>query len=161
LTGVKVNFNWQDEFAATDVPQPLLSIENGPLMLLVSAIAGEPLLFTVTCEGGVEVDPTSQPPNATEAGLTVIAPEGAPVPLKATVRSPEATLALMVKTPVLLPIWDGVNVTWMAQVAPAATIVSWQLSVSAKSPLATTVPGVSATVPVFATVTVCVLLLVP
>jgi hypothetical protein len=70
-------------------------------------------------------------------------------------------LALIVIWPVRLPVAVGVNVTWIVQLPPAATVVFWQLSVSLKSPLIAIAVGVRATLPVFVRVTVCVLLAVP
>ena len=56
------------------------------------------------------------------------------------------------------PVACGVNVTWMAQLAPAATVAFTQLSVSLKLPFIAMDVGVSARLPVFARVTVSELL---
>jgi hypothetical protein len=51
--------------------------------------------------------------------------------------------------PVRLPVPLGVNVTWMAQLDPAATLVFTQLPVSLKSPLMEIAVTVRAMLPVF------------
>jgi hypothetical protein len=100
----------QELFAATEVPHALLVIVKGPVRLLVKEMAGEPLFVAVTCKG-VEVAPTCHPPKETVEGVRLNTPEATPVPLSETVSSPPATLALMVKSPVRLPVCVGVNVT--------------------------------------------------
>jgi hypothetical protein len=67
----------------------------------------------------------------------------------------------MVIWPVRLPVAVGVNVTWIEQLAPTATVAFWQLSVSLKSPLMAIAEAVRVTLPVFVNVTVCALLEVP
>jgi hypothetical protein len=52
-------------------------------------------------------------------------------------------LALMVICPARLPAPLGVNVTWMAQLDPATTLVLTQLSVALKSPLKMNNPAAS------------------
>jgi hypothetical protein len=100
---VKITVKLQELFAGIEVPQALLAIEKAPVMALVKGTADAVLLPTVTCEA-VEELPTSQLPKLTVAGLRLIAPEEAPVPLSETVTSPPARLALMVKRPVRLPV---------------------------------------------------------
>src|SRR2546429_5132135 len=60
----------------------------------------------------------------------------------------------MVIAPVRVPVAVGVKVTLMAQLAPAATDVP-QVLVCMKSPLATMLVTLSATVPVLVSVTDC------
>ena len=88
-------------------------------------------------------------------------PAVAPVPPKATVICPPAMFALMVNSPVRLPVAVGVNVTFRLQLAPAAMLEFTQVSVSVKSPLIETDVAVSAVLPEFTSVTVCALLAVP
>jgi hypothetical protein len=102
--GVNVNSNWQEPEAAagSELPHEFLEMENGPVMALVKGTTDEVLLATVTCNG-VDVLPCSQLPKLIVAGVRLIAPEEAPVPLSETVSSPPVMLALMVKRPVRLP----------------------------------------------------------
>jgi hypothetical protein len=58
-------------------------------------------------------------------------------------------LALMVICPARLPAPLGVNVTWMAQLDPATTLVLTQLSVSLKSPFSEMAVTAKALLPVF------------
>ena len=108
--GVKVNVKLQELFAATELPQALLAIVNGPVMPLVKEIAVELLFVAVTCKA-VEVVSTCQPPKERVEGLRLITPDTAPVPFSETVTAPPATLALTVNAPVRLPVCVGVNVT--------------------------------------------------
>ncbi len=64
----------------------------------------------------------------------------------------------MVISPLSGPVACGVNVTWMAQLAPTATVAFTQLSVSLKFPVIAMDVGESARLPVFARVTVSGLL---
>jgi hypothetical protein len=83
-----------------------------------------------------------------------------PVPLKvAECGDPEA-LSVTVKFPVRAPAAVGVKVTAIAQFAPAAT-ADPQVFVAAKSPVAAIWVIVSAAVPLFDSVTVCLLLATP
>jgi hypothetical protein len=159
-SGIKVNIKLHEPVAGIEAPQALLAIANGSVTALVNETAGEPLFVAVTCKA-VEVLPSIQPPKPAVAGLSVIAPEGTPVPFSATVNCPPGILTATVNIPVLLPISVGEKLTWIAQLAPAATFTFAQLSVSLKSPLAETELVAIATVPVFLRVTVCVLLALP
>ncbi len=128
--------------------------------MLLMGIALVPLFAAVTCSGA-DVVPTSTSPKLTMDGARLTAPAADPVPVKSTVSSPPYTLAKMVISPESGPVACGVNVTWMAQVAPAVTAVFTQLSVSVKFPLIEMDVGVNARLPVFSSVTVSGLLAVP
>jgi hypothetical protein len=67
----------------------------------------------------------------------------------------------MVICPVRAPVPVGVNVTWMAQLDPTATLAFTQLSVSLKSPAMEIAVTARAVLPVFWRVTVFALLAVP
>ena len=62
-----------------------------------------------------------------------------PVPARLITLAVSAALSVMVTAPVLLPVVVGLKVTEMVQLAPGATRAGerGQLSVSAKSPVAT------------------------
>lgn len=108
--GVKVTVKLQELFAGTELPHASLAIVNGPVRPLVKEMAVDPLFVAVTC-CAVEVAPTCQPPKERVEGLRLSTPEAAPVPLSETVTVPPATLALIVRSPVRLPVCVGVNVT--------------------------------------------------
>src|SRR5437899_310696 len=82
-----------------------------------------------------------------------LTPGAAPVPVRLTDCGLPAALSVMVIAPVRVPVAVGVKVTLMAQLAPAATDVP-QVLVCMKSPLATMLVTLSATVPVLVSVTV-------
>src|SRR2546429_7618317 len=82
-----------------------------------------------------------------------------PVPDGLPVCGLPAALSVMVIAPVRVPVAVGVKVTLMAQLAPAATDVP-QVLVCMKSPLATMLVTLSATVPVLVSVTDCATLVV-
>lgn len=79
--------------------------------------------------------------------------------MKLTVCGLFAALSVTVSVPVLVPGADGVNVTLIAQLVPAATDVP-QLFVCAKSPDAAILDTVTATELLLAAVTVCNVLVV-
>ena len=79
--------------------------------------------------------------------------KSAPPPPRDTTCGLPAALSVMVNEPVLLPVAVGVNVTLMAQLAPAATDGPQVLS-SAKSPVMVIPAMAKAAVPVLDSVTV-------
>src|SRR5438552_1905593 len=83
----------------------------------------------------------------------------APVFRSLTVCGLSLALSVMVIVPVRVPVAVGVKVTLMLQLAPAATDVP-QVLVCMKSPLATMLVTLSATVPVLVSVTDCATLVV-
>ena len=83
-----------------------------------------------------------------------------PVPVNDTVRGEPLALSVMVRLPVRIPPAVGVNVTEMAQFAPAATLEP-QVLAWAKSPEAAIELIFSAAVPVLVSVTVWAALVVP
>src|SRR5947209_3330431 len=83
----------------------------------------------------------------------------APVPESAMLCGLPASLSVMVTAPVRAPVAVGVNVTVMAQFAPAASDAP-QVVVRAKSPVAAMPVMVRAALPVLETVTVCAALAV-
>src|SRR5436305_1826137 len=82
------------------------------------------------------------------------------VPVRPTVCGLPEALSVTLELPVRVPDAVGVNVTLMLQFPPDASEPP-QLSVSAKSPLATMLLMVRVAVPVFDSVTVCAALVVP
>jgi hypothetical protein len=83
-----------------------------------------------------------------------------PTPSKATAWGLEATLSVILKTPVRAPAAVGAKVTEMVQTPPAVRL-GRQLFVVAKSPPAEMLNMLSATFPRFASVTVMAALVVP
>src|SRR5947199_376563 len=81
------------------------------------------------------------------------------VPERVTVCGLPAALSVMVTAPVRAPVAVGVNVTVMAQFAPAASDAP-QVVVRAKSPVAAMPVMLNAALPVFESVTVCAALVV-
>lgn len=99
------------------------------------------------------VDPTVVFGNVSEPGETVAVVVGAtPIPVRFTVCGLLASLSVMLITALLDPATDGLNVTLIAQLAPAANDVPHEL-VWLKSPLSgppTAIPVIAkAVVPVF------------
>ncbi len=82
----------------------------------------------------------------------VVGVKSIPVPISATVCGLPGALSEMVMLPLRAPPAVGVNVTLIAQLAPAATLAP-QLLVCAKSPLAPMLAMLSAAEPVFDSVT--------
>src|SRR5689334_17924169 len=98
-------------------------------------------------------------PKPSELGLSVSkAPR--PVPISDTECPLAEPLSLMTNVPLRDPAAAGVNVTWIAQLAPTASDAG-QLLVWLKSPLLLMPAIESAVVPVLLNVTVCVALGVP
>ena len=83
-----------------------------------------------------------------------------PVPLRLTVWGLPAPLSVTLNVPLRGPDAEGVKVTLILQLPPAANVVP-QLLVCAKSPLAEMPVMVSGPVPLFVRVTVCAALVVP
>ena len=79
--------------------------------------------------------------------------KSAPVPLRLTAWLAPA-LSVTLSVPLRLPAVEGVMVTLIAQVAPAATALP-QLLVSANCPEAATPPMLTLALPVLVTVTIC------
>ena len=88
----------------------------------------------------------------------------APVPVRLIVCGLPAALSVIAREAVREPVAEGVKVTLIVQLAPAATLVP-QVFVCAKSPLLVPVTAMlvmlSAAVPLFVSVTVCAALVVP
>jgi hypothetical protein len=86
-----------------------------------------------------------------------------PVPDSGTVCGLFAALSLIVMLPVRAPSWVGVKVTLMMQFAPAASVLpqGFGLVAGAKSPLTTMLLMFSVELPVFATVTLLAVVVVP
>ena len=82
-----------------------------------------------------------------------------PDPVRGTARGLPLALSVIVSVPVRDPITVGVNVTLMAQVAPAATLAP-QVFVWAKSPVTTMEVIARAVLPLFVRVTLCAALVV-
>lgn len=103
--------------------------------------------------------PTAWLPKARLAAERVTAGP-TPVPLRTTVCGPPAALSLMTKSPLVLPVTEGLKVTLMVQFAPAATLDPQPL-VCAKSAVGVMLLMVKAALPLLARVIACAELVVP
>ena len=135
------------------------------ILLIVSAAV--PLLVSVTDLAALVV-PTSWLPKLSDVGLSVTAGAGVtPVPLSATLCGLPLALSLTVTLALRPPFAEGVKVTLMMQLTPAASVfgLSGQVFVWAKSPafapLSETLVMVSAAVPLLVSVATCAALVVP
>ena len=109
--------------------------------------------------------PTARLPNATGVGLMLRSgPEAVPEPVNATPCGLPVALSAMLTDAVRDPAAFGLNVTLIAQFAPAATLVPhvfvWEKS-PALVPVTATLVIVSTAPPVFVNVTACAVLVVP
>jgi len=128
-------------------------------MLLMARVA-VPVFDSVTVCAALVV-PTVWLAKVSEVGERLAVVVGAaPVPVRPTVCGLPEALSVTLELPVRVPDAVGVNVTLMLQFPPDASEPP-QLSVSAKSPLATMLLMVRVAVPVFDSVTVCAALVVP
>ncbi len=103
-----------------------------------------------------------------EVGEAEIEKSVVPIPAKGTACGLSAALSVMVTAPVLFPAAEGVKVTFMRQVAPAATVLPLVQVVPdarEKSPLLvpviTTLVMFNVALPVLDRVTVCAALALP
>ena len=114
----------------------------------------------VTFNVNVAAWPAVMVPEVGEADREKSAAVLEPVPVRLTVCGLAAVLSITLKLPVRVPDAVGENVTLIAQFPPTATELP-QLFFSAKSPLVEIVAIAKATEPVFVSVTVCAVLVVP
>jgi hypothetical protein len=133
-----------------------------PVLLLLSATTAPP-----PGAGPLNVTvPVDVLPPVTVVGFspTELGTGSLPVPVRPTVCGLPAALSVRVTAALPVPVAVGVNVTLMLQFAPAATLVP-QLFDWLKSPLLAPVTAmlliVKVALPVFVSVTLCALLLVP
>lgn len=131
--GMKVRLISQLPLAGMPLPQVLVWA-NGPLIEIEVMLRGLSVLRVAVC--GALVEPSGWEVKVRLAGET--APTGGtPVPERATLRGLPGKLSVMVTAPVLAPPAVGVNVTWIVQLACAASTCgrAGQSLVWAKSPL--------------------------
>ena len=133
--GVKVTLIVQFAPAATELPQVLVCIKSPALVPVMARLeivkAALPVLVRVTA-CAVLVVPTDWLPKERLAGARLTA-GAVPVPVRLTVWGLPTALSAMVSEGARLPLADGVKVTLIVQLAPAATLDP-QLLVCAKSP---------------------------
>jgi hypothetical protein len=167
--GVNVTLIAQFVPAARLVPQ-LFDCEKSPALVPVMPMEAiervVPPLFVSVTVCGLLADPMPWPAKVKLATLKP-APGTAPVPVRLTACLLLATfpaLSVIVTEAVRIPDAEGVNVTLMVQLVPAATLVP-QLFDSEKSVLSTPVTAIEATAraapPLFVNVTGCAVLVVP
>lgn len=159
--GVNVTEIVQLAPAATLEPQVFVSAKSPDAVTDVMDRAAVPELVRVTACAALVV------PSVREAKVRLVgesttagAVTPAPVPLKLAVCGEPLALSEIISAPVRVPTTDGVNVTEIVQLAPAATLVP-QLLVSAKSPDAAIELSVRAAWPEFVSFTACAVLVVP
>jgi hypothetical protein len=158
--GVKVTEIAQLAPAPTEEPHVFVSAKSPEAAICVTARAAAPPFDKVTTCAAL-VLPVIWLLKVSMAGLSEACGASAtPVPLKVDECGDPEALSVTVKFPVRAPAAVGVKVTAIAQFAPAAT-ADPQVFVSAKSPDAAIWVIVSAAVPLFDSVTVCLLLATP
>jgi hypothetical protein len=132
--GVKVIVMLQLEAAASDPRQLLVCAKSPVIWMLVTLSDALPLFVSVAVCVALAT-PTGDPANVKLGGVSVaLAPE--PAPLKVMGWGDPAASSLIVIDPLRAPVPVGVKVTEIVQLPVAGTLFA-QLSLSAKSPLAT------------------------
>lgn len=115
-------------------PQVPPDCAKSPLVAKEIVVDPVPVFFTVAGLLAL-VTPTATEPNASFVGVTVIfTVAAAPVPERLTTCGEFEAVSVIVIEPVRVPAAVGVNVTLIAQFAPAFNVVG-QVFVSPKSPL--------------------------
>jgi hypothetical protein len=156
--GLNVTLMEQLAPAAKLAPQVFVC-EKSPLLvpvkvMLVRVSVAVPLFVSVIALAALAT-PTCWLPNASDVGDRVTA-GAVPVPVRAAVWGLPVALSVTVRVPVLAPVAVGLNVTLMAQLAPAARLVP-QLLVCEKSallvPVNVMLVRVNAAVPLLVSVT--------
>jgi hypothetical protein len=151
----------QSLFAASEEPHPFAARRNGGVTdTLLTGTALLPAFSTVTGNAD-DVVPICTWPKPNAPGKAVTSPALVPEPESGIEVSPPEIFASIVSCPVRFPVWPGARLTWITQFPPAFTAVSLQLSVSLKLMLAETEVTTSAIPPVFVSVMVWTLLVVP
>ena len=151
--GVNVTEIMQLAPAAKLVPQVEVCAKSPDATIEVTANAAVPGLDRAIVWAALVV-PTGADAKVRADGESIIPGVAAiPVPLNVTVCGEPVALSMMVRAPVRVPAADGVKVTEMAQLAPAATGLP-QVCDSAKSPEIDTVLTLRAEPPALVRVTV-------
>jgi hypothetical protein len=139
------------------------SSASAPLVVKPAKVTVAVLVFITVTLSGALVVPTVCDPNVKLLGVTVtVAAALVPVPVSVTVCGLPVALSVNVIVPVRVPVAVGLNVIWNVHGVPSTAILGHCASVApAKSPVVTIFVNVTATPPVFDTVTVCAALVVP
>jgi hypothetical protein len=144
--------------AARLAPQLFFAILKSPLIVTLVMVSVEvPVFFTVTVLVGL-LAPTLITP---KARLTVERVTRVPVPVRLIFCGFPLALSVNVSIPLRVPIAVGWNATLTVQLDPEARRAPQVFAVIAKSPLPTTLVKVTATAPVFLSVTVILALVMP
>jgi hypothetical protein len=146
---------------ASVAPHVFAEIAKSPVTTGVCSVTATPPLFETVMFCTALVAPTSVLGNVTAIGFNTTGAAAVAVPASDTVACPPLTFPYTDSTPDLEPVAAGKKLTRTAQLAPAAIDEPTHVSLSVKSPLATTLETSSAAVPLFVTVTVCAALSVP
>jgi len=145
--------------AAREVPQfPGISVKPLPVTVTLPGVTGKvPVLVRVNVsgEGSVFDSPTVALLKLKLAGVSVAVGVGAATPFPVRVLVLVPALVMMLMVPVAVPTAVGWKVTAMVQELPAAREVPQFPDMRVKPlPVTETLPGVTATVPVFVSVNV-------
>jgi hypothetical protein len=151
--GVKVTETMQLAPAATLAPQVLVCAKSPEAAIEVTANAPVPGLDRVSVWAALVVPTVADAKVRADGESIMPGVATVPVPLNGTVWGEPVALSTIVSTPVRVPAVDGVKVTEMVQLAPAATEPP-QFCESAKSPEADMVVTLRAEPPVLVKVTV-------
>jgi hypothetical protein len=140
-------------FAARVVEHVVEDSLKSPVVEITMLLIAELRLFVSVNTFATLVVPTVCDANVALVGVN--ATGSAPVPLRATVCGLFEALSVIVRVPVRVPTWVGVNVTLIMQLSPAAKVLpqGFVLVARAKSPLAAMLVMFSVAVPVLASVT--------
>jgi hypothetical protein len=153
-----------DALAASEPPvQVLEAMVNGPLIAKGDVKVTVPVVLLATVTGKPpDEDFTGSPPKAMEDGVTLTG-GATPVPLSATVKSPQEMLPATVRVPPRAPAAVGVKVTWTVQLSPGCSVAEAQPVAlkSSLSPAMEMAAMVSTILPELVTVTGCGVLLLP
>jgi hypothetical protein len=160
---VGLNTTWMVQlvFAARLVVHVVVETLKSPVVAITMLVSATLWLFFSVNVFGKLVVPTVC--NAYVALIGVNVTGAMPVPDSGTVCGLFAALSVIVMLPVRNPSWVGVNVTLIMQFAPAASVLpqGFVLVAAAKSPLITMLLIFSVELPVFATVTLLAVVVVP
>ena len=134
---------------------------KSPLVTMLLKISGNSPLFDTVTVCAALVVPTAWLPNVNDVGEIPIT-AATPVPVNVTVCGLPVALSVNVIVPLRTPVAVGVNVMWKVHGVPSTAMPGHCASVApAKSPVVAILVNVTAVLPVFDTVSVSGLLVVP
>jgi len=159
-TAVGVNVTLMAQFTPglSEPPHVFVCAKSPVVLMLLSVSVAAPTLLIVTLCAALVVP--MRCPAKTRLIVDTMSAEVVPVPASVIVCGLPLALSEMESVPSHAPAVLGVNVTLIAHALDAASDAP-QLFVCAKPPLAEMLFSVSDALPVFVTVTVCAMLVVP